>query len=296
MKKIKILIPVYNDWPSVFKLLENIDQGLDVWDSDVAHISVIIVDDASTEERPINKSTFNNLRSIQVINMKENKGHARCNAAGLKYISENIDFDLVIPMDADGEDRPEELGPLLCKAFEYPDKVITANRVKRSEGFIFKFCYSAHKYLTLIFTSKSIKYGNYTCLPKFAVNLMVNDSATWSSFSGSLAKIIKDKELTSISSIRGTRYFGPSKMSFVNLLKHSLSIIAVFKKKFLIRAILFLAAYLSLIIGKISFITLIPFIAVIFMMISVIILSRRENISEFNNSLDNIKDIKDILK
>ncbi len=54
--------------------------------------------------------------------------------------------------------------------------------------------------------------------------------------------------------------------------------------------------YLSLIIGKISFITLIPFIAVIFMMISVIILSRRENISEFNNSLDNIKDIKDILK
>lgn len=296
MKKIKILIPVYNDWPSVFKLLENIDQGLDVWDSDVAHISVIIVDDASTEERPINKSTFNNLRSIQVINMKENKGHARCNAAGLKYISENIDFDLVIPMDADGEDRPEELGPLLCKAFEYPDKVITANRVKRSEGFIFKFCYSAHKYLTLIFTSKSIKYGNYTCLPKFAVNLMVNDSATWSSFSGSLAKIIKDKELTSISSIRGTRYFGPSKMSFVNLLKHSLSIIAVFKKTLLVRAILFLVVYLFLITGKISFITLIPFIAVIIMMISVIILSRRENISEFNNSLDNIKDIKDILK
>jgi hypothetical protein len=296
MKKIKILIPVYNDWPSVFKLLENIDQGLDVWDSDVAHISVIIVDDASTEERPINKSTFNNLRSIQVINMKENKGHARCNAAGLKYISENIDFDLVIPMDADGEDRPEELGPLLCKAFEYPDKVITANRVKRSEGFIFKFCYSAHKYLTLIFTSKSIKYGNYTCLPKFAVNLMVNDSATWSSFSGSLAKIIKDKEQTSISSIRGTRYFGPSKMSFVNLLKHSLSIIAVFKKTLLVRAILFLVVYLFLITGKISFITLIPFIAVIIMMISVIILSRRENISEFNNSLDNIKDIKDIPK
>ena len=294
MKKIKILIPVYNDWPSVFKLLENIDQGLDVWDSDVAHISVIIVDDASTEERPINKSTFNNLRSIQVINMKENKGHARCNAAGLKYISENIDFDLVIPMDADGEDRPEELGPLLCKAFEYPDKVITANRVKRSEGFIFKFCYSAHKYLTLIFTSKSIKYGNYTCLPKFAVNLMVNDSATWSSFSGSLAKIIKDKEQTSISSIRGTRYFGPSKMSFVNLLKHSLSIIAVFKETFLIRSILFLIVYLFLMIGKISVITLIPVIAVIIMMFLVITLSKRENKSEFDKSLENINSIDKI--
>jgi len=294
MKKIKILIPVYNDWQSVFKLLENIDKGLEVWDPNVAHISVVIVNDASTEKRPINNSTFNSLRSIKIINMKENRGHARCNAAGLKYISKNIDFDLVIPMDADGEDRPEELGPLLCKAYEYPEKVITANRVKRSEGPLFKFCYLSHKYLTFIFTSKSIKYGNYTCLPKFAVNLMVSNSATWSSFSGSLAKIIKDKEQTSISSIRGKRYFGPSKMSFVNLLKHSLSIIAVFKRTLLIRSVLFLVAYLFLIMGKISFITLIPAIAVTMMMTAVIILSKRENISEFNNSLDNIKNIENI--
>jgi glycosyltransferase involved in cell wall biosynthesis len=294
MKKIIILIPVYNDWQSVFKLLENIDQGLEGWDSDVAHISVIIVNDFSPEERPINKSTFNSLKSIQVINMKENKGHARCIAAGLKHISENNDFDLVIPMDADGEDRPEELGILLCKAYELPDKVITANRIKRSEGFIFKFCYLAHKYLTIIFTGQSIKYGNYTCLPKFAVNQMINDSATWSSFSGSLAKTVREEDRTSISSTRGTRYFGPSKMSFINLIKHSLSIIAVFRTTLLIRSIIFLITYLFLIIGNISTITLIPILAVISMLISAMILSRRENMSEFNNSLENIQSIDKI--
>ena len=294
MKKIIILIPVYNDWQSVFKLLENIDQGLEGWDSDVAHISVIIVNDFSPEERPINKSTFNSLKSIQVINMKENKGHARCIAAGLKHISENNDFDLVIPMDADGEDRPEELGILLCKAYELPDKVITANRIKRSEGFIFKFCYLAHKYLTIIFTGQSIKYGNYTCLPKFAVNQMINDSATWSSFSGSLAKTVREKDRTSISSTRGTRYFGPSKMSFINLIKHSLSIIAVFRTTLLIRSIIFLITYLFLIIGNISIITLIPILAVISILISAMILSRRENMSEFNNSLENIQSIDKI--
>ena len=291
MKKIKILIPVYNDWLSAFKLLNKIDQGLDAWDPDVVHISVIIVNDTSIEKRPINNTNFNNLKSIQVINMKENKGHARCIAVGLKYINENTNFDLVIPMDADGEDRPEELGPLLCKAFEHPDKVITANRVKRSEGFIFRFCYIVHRYLTFIFTSKSIKYGNYTCLPKFAVNLMVNNSATWSSFSGSLAKIIKNKERVTISSIRGKRYFGPSKMSFINLLKHSLSIIAVFKMTLLIRSIFFLIAYLFLVAGNLSLITLLPVIGVVIMMISVIILSQRENILEFENSLENISSV-----
>ena len=294
MKKIKILIPVYNDWQSLFKLLENIDQGLEVWDSDVAHISVLIVNDASTEERPINSYNFKTLKSIYVLNMRENKGHARCIASGLKYISDNSDFDLVVPMDADGEDRPEELGPLLCKSFEHPNKVITANRVKRSEGLFFKFCYLVHKYLTFVFTGKSIKYGNFTCLPKFAVNQMINDSATWSSFSGSLAKIIKDEDLTSVSSTRGTRYFGPSKMSFVNLLKHSLSIMAVFKKTLLIRSIFFLTVYLSIIKDNISIITLMPLAVIISILISAMILSKRENMSEFNNSLENIQSIDQI--
>ena len=88
MKKIKILIPVYDDWQSVFKLLEVIDMRLVGWNSDLAHISVIIINDGSSEKRPINIFTFNNLRSIHVINMKDNKGHARCIAAGLKYIYE----------------------------------------------------------------------------------------------------------------------------------------------------------------------------------------------------------------
>jgi len=289
MNKIKILIPIYNDWKSVFKLLENINSEILRLEDE---FSVIIVNDSSTENRPEFSPNLSNLKSIQIINMKENSGHARCNAAGLRYINEKEDFDYIIPMDGDGEDRPEELSLLIEKIKEYPDTVITANRIKRSEGFVFKFCYLAHKYLTLVFTGQTIKYGNYTCLPKSAVNEMVNEPATWSSFSGSLAKTIKDRK--SIPSERGIRYFGPSKMSFINLLKHSLSIIAVFKTTLLIRSILFLIAYLFLMIGKISVITLIPVIGAVIMMFSVVILSKRENKLEFDKSLENIESINKI--
>ena len=287
MNKIKILIPIYNDWQSVFKLLEDINIQASLLNDE---FSVIIVNDASTESRPEFSADLKNLKSIQIMNMKKNMGHARCNAAGLKHINEKEDFDYTIPMDGDGEDRPEEISLLVEKIKDYPDAVVTANRIKRSEGFIFKFCYLAHKYLTLVFTGQTIKYGNYSCLPKSTVNAMVNEPATWSSFSGSLAKTIKDKK--SIPSERGTRYFGPSKMSFINLLKHSLSIIAVFKTTLLIRSMLFLIAYLFLVIEKISVITLIPVIGVVVMMISVVILSNRENMSEFNSSLDNIREIE----
>ena len=291
MKKITILIPIYNDWKSVLKLLEDIELQVNDWDYEV---SVLIVDDASVEERPDSTFSFKNLKLIQVLHMKENRGHARCNASGLKYINEKEEFDFIIPMDGDGEDRPEELSLFFDKLKDYPDKVITADRVKRSEGLFFKLCYLVHKYLTFIFTGQFIRFGNYTCLPKPIIEKMVNEKATWSSFSGSLAKITKER--VSIPSIRGTRYFGPSKMSFINLLKHSLSIIAVFKITLLIRSLLFLVVYLFLILGKVSIITLLPVMAVIIMIISVIILSRRENLSEFNKSLENIGSIDQYLK
>ena len=101
-------------------------------------------------------------------------------------------------MDGDGEDLGHRrIGPILCMAYErYPDNVITANRIKRSEGFIFRFCYLAHKYLTFIFSQDNLlNLVTYTCLPQHVVKKMINEPATWSSFSGSLAKLEKIENL-----------------------------------------------------------------------------------------------------
>ena len=287
--KIKILIPVYNDWQSVFKLLENINLEVS---SLGCEFSVIIVNDASTETRPEINLNLDNLNSIKIINMKENQGHARCNAAGLKHIFENEEFDYVIPMDGDGEDRPEEIKQLIDNLNYHPDKPIVGERIKRSEGIFFKFCYFAHKIITSTFTGQSIKYGNYTCLPKSIVEKMINEKATWSSFSGALAKITKDR--ATIPSKRGKRYFGPSKMSFKNLLIHSLSIISVFKINVLIRSILFLLVYVFLIHQNITLIMLIPAVLVAVLITSVFVISKRENLEELNNSFSNISSIDKI--
>ncbi|MBO83467.1 MAG: glycosyl transferase, partial [Actinobacteria bacterium] len=166
------------------------------------------------------------------------------------------------------------------------DKPIVGERIKRSESDFFKFCYFLHKIIAFTFTGQSIKYGNYTCLPKSIVEKMINEKATWSSFSGSLAKVAKNR--ANVTCERGTRYFAPSKMRFNNLVLHSLSIIAVFKLNVLLRTILFLAVYISLIHQNITIITFIPVILVMAFLVSVFAVSRRENLYEFNNSLSNI--------
>tara|TARA_X000000368_G_C22828444_1_gene622240 strand:- start:145 stop:822 length:678 start_codon:yes stop_codon:yes gene_type:complete len=224
--------------------------------------------------------------------MKENRGHARCIASGLKYIFEKKDFDFVIPMDGDGEDRPEEIENFIELSQKSDDKSIIGERVKRSEGLIFKVCYQFHKFLTLAFTGQSIKFGNFTCLSKSTIKKMLNEKATWNSFSASLKKV--EKDLVSAPSIRGKRYFGPSQMSFFNLLKHSLSIISVFRKTVLIRSALFIVFYILLIKSYASIITLLPLVLLLIMIYSISSLALRENIDEFDNSLKNIHEIDKI--
>ena len=287
--KIKILIPIYNDWQSVSKLIDEINY-LSI-DSKFK-ISVIIVNDASNHDRQNDDKNYENLESIKIINMKINQGHARCIATGLKYIFEKEDFDYVIPMDGDGEDRPEEIKELINQIENSNNQPIVGERIKRSESLIFKICYQLHKLITLTFTGKSIKFGNFTCLPKSTVKKLINDKATWNSFSGSLTKV--ENNLISIPSSRGTRYFGPSKMSFYNLIKHSLSIISVFRKTFLIRSSLFIILYILFIKSNASVITALPLVFLLIAVYAISNLALRENMAEFDKALSNINNIEEI--
>ena len=289
MNKITILIPIFNDWQSVFKLLKDINFQVSTLSDE---FSVIIINDASIENKPEFPTDLNNLKSVQIINMKDNKGHARCIASGLKYIYEKKEFDYVIPMDGDGEDRPEEIKNFIELTDQSKDKSIVGERIKRSESLFFKICYLFHKFLTLAFTGQSIRFGNFTCLSKITVEKMLNEKATWNSFSGSLKKV--EKDLLSIPSIRGTRYFGPSKMSFFNLLKHSLSIISVFRKTVLIRSALFVIFYILLIKSYASIITSLPLVLLLIMIYSISTLALRENLDEFDKSLENINSVDKI--
>ena len=287
--KIKILIPIYNDWQSVFKLLEEIN----LISLNLEHeISVVIINDASNHDRKEEDISFENIYSIKILNMKINQGHTRCIATGLKYIFEKEDFDYVIPMDGDGEDRPEEIKDFINKILNTNGKPIVGERVKRSEDLIFKICYQLHKLITLTFTGKSIKFGNFTCLPKSTVEKMVNEKATWNSFSGSLRKV--ENDLISIPSIRGIRYFGPTKMSFYKLIKHSLSIISVFRNTFLIRSGIFIILYIYFIKSNASIITALPLVFLLIAVYSISHLALRENMTEYDKALSNINDIHKI--
>ncbi len=288
MKKIIILIPVYNDWRSLSKLLNEINENIKSF-NDINFECLIINDASSIQPSELHKPS--NLKSVEILNMKENKGHARCNAFGIRYVFQYKNFDNLILMDGDGEDRPVEIKSLIKKIKENPNLSVVAKRIKRSEGLFFQFLYQMHKLLTLIFTGQNINFGNYSLLTRNDVQKLHSKPSLWSSYSGSVKKNLKS--FSEIESTRGLRYYGPSQMSLFKLIIHSFSIIAVFKYHVFFRSTLMLIilAYLNTYLGILTIffqVTIVIFDLIIF------IISLREKEKDLLNSHNNLDNIKKI--
>ena len=290
MKKFKILIPCYNDWQSLFKLLNNIDNNITMFDGE---FNVLIVNDCSTEKIPKPSFNFKKIKSIDLINIKKNQGHTRCNATGIKYLSEKKDFDYMILMDGDGEDNPSDLPVIIKKVLEKINISVVATRKKRSEGLLFTMFYNLHKIITLIFTGKNMNFGHYSCLTKEDVILLSSKKTLWSNFAGTAKKYISN--LYSVPTIRGHRYFGPSKMPLKGLIIHSMSIIASFKYQVLLRSLLFIffSSFIYLKINENGIFLFFNFLIAFFCLI-IFITSKRESSEDLDNCQQRIQNIQNI--
>ena len=124
-------------------------------------------------------------------------------------------------------------------------------------------------------------------MTKEDINILSDKASLWSSFSGSVKKHLMS--LNEIDSIRGLRYFGPSKMSLFNLAIHSFSIIGVFKYTVFLRStfMIIILSFLTKILGSI---TIVLQILIVFFNLLIFIVSIRENEKAFLNSDQNVRD------
>ncbi len=220
--KVHILIPVFNDWDSVSKLIPEVLQTLNQKSGIEANL--FIVDDCSTERIP-EQGIFRD-HSVKVIRLNRNVGHQRAIALGLSYLNEQEPGDYVVIMDGDGEDKPSDISVLLNEAIQEKDKIIFGMRQRRYEGVGFRFFYFLYKKIFRLLTTQKINFGNFCVIPFERVNNLVYVSDLWNHFSGG---VIRSRiPYSSLPLDRGTRYHGKSKMNFFSLVIHGLSAIAVY--------------------------------------------------------------------
>ena len=229
--KINILIPAYNDWEALVLLLNKIEDA-------TKHLPYsfhyTIVNDGSN--LPFLADTFKKF-PLSIIHLMRNVGHQKAIAIGLSFLADNADFEKVVVMDADGEDKPEDIEKLINSSEQNPDKIIFAQRQKRSEGLVFRVFYMIYRFIFDVLTGKNITFGNFSLVPKSKIRNLAFVSEIWNNYPGG---VIRSRlPYTSVPLDRGTRMAGNSKMNFVSLVLHGMSAISVFLDATAVRIMLF---------------------------------------------------------
>jgi glycosyltransferase involved in cell wall biosynthesis len=222
-KKIICLTPVYNDWESFSILCNNIEtqyQSLPGFE-----VAVIAVNDGSSDAFDLD---FKSTLPIEIVSLKSNVGHQRAIAIGLQYVNaEKKDFDFVVVLDSDGEDRPEHIPELVAKCQDSNSKkIIFAQRKKRQESAGFKIGYFLYRCSFYLLTGQKISFGNFSCIPQGLLQRVVLQDNLWNHYSGSI--IQSRTPFDKVFLDRGKRYAGQSKMRFTNLVLHGLSSMSVY--------------------------------------------------------------------
>jgi polyisoprenyl-phosphate glycosyltransferase len=251
--RIAIILPVFNDWASLAQLIG----GLESAAAPDKTFSLLIVDDGSTEPATIDYPihTLRRIAEIEIIRLACNLGHQRAIAVGLVAACDRRDFDAVIVMDSDGEDRPADIPKLLAAAAAHPGHIVCAQRQRRPGLLALRLWYELYKFVFRILTGSRIDFGNFCLIPRDKVGVLVGYSWIWNHLAGTLAR--SGMPVAKVPLDRGSRYDGTSKMNFIALIMHGLGAIAVYSDIVMIRLTIGALAFSALmLLGALVVITI----------------------------------------
>jgi len=240
-----ILIPIFNDWKSLKKLIKKIELSY----QNKGRFLILIIDDCSTVKCSLKKK-FQKIKKIKILRLTQNVGSQKAIAIGLDYIKKNFYKSNILIMDGDGEDNPTEIKKMLFESKKNPDLTIVSCRLERQENFFIKFFYKIHLTIVFLFTFKWISFGNFSCLNSQNLNKLFKDESLYLAYS---AGVIKNNSIKRLYSKRDKRFFGKSKINFLKLIEHSFRILCVFRFQIILTSLIY-TIILSFFIKKLTFI------------------------------------------
>ena len=231
--RLRVVIPVFNDWESLSILLRELDR---ISDSLGCELIISAIDDGSTQPDDMLRQVVRELRAVEQVELVQlavNVGHQRAIAVGLCRAADSEDCDAVLVMDSDGEDPPESIPLLLEQARGQREFCIVARRRRRSESFAFKASYVIYRSVFRLVTGRKIRFGNFSLISAGNVRRLTMIPDLWNNLA---AAVLRSRlPLDQVPIDRGKRYAGRSKMNFTSLIVHGFSAISVYADTIFVR-------------------------------------------------------------
>lgn len=229
-----IFTPVYKDVRS-FRILR--ERLLEVLGEGAGEIRFVAIDDSAGQDPEV--PALAGLADVTVLQPPFNLGHQRALVYALRKTLPRIaDDDAVVTLDADGEDRPEDLPRLLAALTARPQperRVVLALRTKRRESLGFKVFYRLFRLLFRSLTGATVRSGNFAAMPGGIARRALQHPTFDLSYSSAILAL--DLPVEYVPCERGERYEGRSKMTYGKLAMHGLRMLMPFTDRIAIRAL-----------------------------------------------------------
>ena len=196
---------------------------------------IIVIDDCSNKKM-IKLKKFNNIKKIQILKLKKNLGSQKAISIGLKYLNNLKIKSIITVLDSDGEDDVKKITEMIKLAEKNPEEVVVSCRTKRHENIFFKVLYLCHKLITFFFTLNWISFGSFSSFNSKNLEKILKNRSSWLAFSASVSK---NCNLIKLYAERKKRYLGNSKLSFYDLVNHSLRVNAVFLNRAIVLSLFY---------------------------------------------------------
>ena len=247
VERIWVFSPVYYDTESFLHLRDQVRACLQA--SSAASLRFVVIDDSAGDDPEMRR-----VRSDQgttVVTPPFSLGHQRALVCGLRKLGREVgQDDIVVTMDGDGEDRPEDLLALIQELVEGPGtprKVVLARRTRRHVGLLFRVLYFFFVLLFRSLTGTVVKTGNFAAYRGWIVRHVISHPHFDVSYSASLISLNLDVHLKPCP--RGRRYAGRSKMSPMRLVRHGFGMLMPFLDRIAVRALVAFAGVFALSVG-----------------------------------------------
>jgi polyisoprenyl-phosphate glycosyltransferase len=225
---LQIVIPIYNDWDSVRLLLPLVDEQLGR-----ANVcaDILLADDGSFITPPESWNLVGkNLRTIRILRLHRNLGHQRAICVSLCYLREESKCKRVLVMDGDGEDDPCDIPRLLGELGRNDGlQIVFAQRLKRSEGWLFSFFYAIYRLLHRVLVGHSVRVGNFSIMTRECLDSLCTSWELWNHYAASV--FATRQAMAMVATSRARRLAGKSTMDFPALVMHGLSALSVFSDR-----------------------------------------------------------------
>jgi hypothetical protein len=214
-----------------------------------ARVTYLLIDDSAGQDRAIDSARV--LPNVVVVAPPYNLGHQGALVYALRGLGQSVsDEDYIVTMDADGEDRPSDIGALLSPLLEAPGnlhKVSIARRTRRHEGPLFKVFYWAFRNAFRVLTGTVVRSGNFVAYRGWLLRQVIYHPHFDHCYSSSFVSLPMQVEFVPLA--RGRRYGGRSHMGYMGLFSHGLRMLMPFSERIATRGIMASIFTLALSVG-----------------------------------------------